>query len=144
MWERRDGRTVRALVDLDTGVPLRDADDIDACVNLLLATDADVVATAYEPERNPYFNMVERAADGSAHVVKMLDRPITRRQDAPAVLSVSPSVFALKRHALWDFSHWSRARLRVHVVPRARAVDIDSELDLQMVEFLMSSQASHA
>ena len=138
-WEAHDGRRVKALVDLDTGVPLRDSADIQACVELLLGTDAEVVATAYEPERNPYFNMVESGPDDLVHLVKSLDRPITRRQDAPNVYSVSPAVFALKPAVLWTCSHWSRARMRVHVVPRERSVDIDTELDFRLVEFLMNA-----
>ena len=47
------------LVDLDCGCPLRSVDDIDGCVRQLVKGNADVVVTAYEAERNPYFNMVE-------------------------------------------------------------------------------------
>ncbi len=138
-WEARDGRRVKAIVDLDTGVPLREPGDVEACVELLLGSDAEVVATAYDPERNPYLNMVERGADGLVHLVKTMDRPIVRRQDAPAVFSVSPAVFAIKSAALWTVPHWSRAKMRVHVIPRERAIDIDSELDFRLVEFLMSA-----
>lgn len=141
-WERLDGRRVAALVDLDTGVPLRTAEDVDACVRALLSSDADAVTTAYEAERNPYFNMVEVGIDGGAHVVVGGERPITRRQDAPAVYSLSPSVWAVKRDALWSCEHWSRARLRVHLVPRERAVDIDTELDFRLVEFLMANASA--
>ena len=141
-WEERGGRRVKAIVDLDTGVPRREPRDIEACVELLLGTDADVVATAYEPERNPYFNMVERNAEGLVHLVKTTDRPIARRQDAPDVFSVSPAVFAIKPAALWTVPHWSRARMRVHVIPRDRAIDIDSELDFRLVEFLMSVEVA--
>lgn len=143
-WERLDGRRIDVLVDLDTGVPLRTPDDIDACVRALVSTDADAVTTAYEPERNPYFNMVETDADGSARLVKGGDRPITRRQDAPAVFSLSPAVWAIRRDALWTYEHWSRARLRLHLMPRFRAIDIDTDLDFRFVEFLMAGTRANA
>ena len=57
--EHANGQRVDVLVDLDSGVPLRKPSDIDECVNQLLSGTADLVATAYEAERNPYFNMVE-------------------------------------------------------------------------------------
>jgi CMP-N,N'-diacetyllegionaminic acid synthase len=143
-WERSDGRRVDVLVDLDVGVPMRTPADIDACVRELVSTDVEVVATAYPAERNPYFNMVESLADGSVRIVAGRDRPVTRRQDAPVVHALSPAVWAVRRDALWRHEHWSRARMRVHLVPRERAIDIDTELDLRMVEFLMSTQSAPA
>ncbi|MCC7125969.1 MAG: acylneuraminate cytidylyltransferase family protein [Acidobacteria bacterium] len=142
-WEQTTGRKVDVLVDLDTGVPLREPVDIEQCLALLRNTDADVVVTAYEPERNPYFNMVEQTSDGTVRVVKPLNSPVTNRQAAPAVFSLSPAVFAIRADALRRFSHWSQARMRVHVVPRERAVDIDTAFDFQLVEFLMESQRVH-
>jgi N-acylneuraminate cytidylyltransferase/CMP-N,N'-diacetyllegionaminic acid synthase len=137
-WEQRENRRVELLVDLDVGVPLRDPEDVDACVRQLRSTAADAVTTAYEPERNPYFNMVECDAEGWARVVKTNGAPITRRQAAPAVYSLSPAVWAVKRDALWAFAHWSQARLGLHVIPRRRALDIDTILDLQMIEAMLA------
>jgi N-acylneuraminate cytidylyltransferase/CMP-N,N'-diacetyllegionaminic acid synthase len=141
MLEARDNLRVDAIADLDAGCPLRLPDDVSACVDRLLATDAEVVITASEPERNPYFNMVEVDNDGLAHVVKPLPRPITDRQSAPCVYSLSPSVFAIRRDALTAYSHWSEAKVRLHLIPRERAVDIDSETDFRYAEMLLTSQA---
>src|SRR5689334_12205555 len=69
-WEDRTGEAVQALVDLDTGVPLRQPSDVEGCVRQLLAREADVVVTAYEAERNPYFNMVEIEESGCARISK--------------------------------------------------------------------------
>jgi CMP-N,N'-diacetyllegionaminic acid synthase len=139
-WERRGGRRVDILVDLDTGVPMRTPGDVEGCLRELLATGAEVVATAYVPERNPYFNMVEDAPDGFVRVVKPSAHPVTRRQDAPMVHALSPAVWVVRRDALWRYEHWSRARMRVHVIPRERALDIDTPFDLRMVEWLMEER----
>lgn len=139
-WEQQTGETVRALIDLDTGVPLRQPADVEGCVQQLLTRDADVVVTAYEAERNPYFNMAEIEADGRARISKPTGAPITRRQAVPGVYSLSPSVFAIRRSALWDFEHWSQSRFEVFVVPRERALDIDTELDFQFVQFLLENR----
>ena len=136
--EEMDGARVGILVDLDTGVPLREPADIDGCVRRLLSGPADVVVTAYEPERNPYFNMVEIAEDGFARIAKYPDKPIVCRQQAPAVYSLSPAVYAIRTPALWQYEHWSRSRMQIYVMPRDRAIDIDSELDYRLIEFLMT------
>jgi CMP-N,N'-diacetyllegionaminic acid synthase len=122
------------LVDLDTGCPLRAPQDIDACITKL-QTGFDVVATAYEADRNPYFNMVELDRSGHAWVCSGTD--ITCRQEAPQVYSLSPSVFAIKREALFKYSHWSRANMGIIEIPRKRGIDIDTQEDFEYVEFLM-------
>jgi CMP-N,N'-diacetyllegionaminic acid synthase len=85
--------------------------------------------------------MVEIDGDGYARISKPTPEPITRRQAAPAVYSLSPSVFAIRRSALWAYEHWSESRFEVFVIPRERAVDIDTELDFQFVRFLLEKNA---
>lgn len=135
----KDGTSVDILADLDAACPLRAPEDIAGAVDLLRESDAEVVITAYAPERNPYFNMVEIADDGFAKVVKSLPRPVTSRQEAPRVFSLSPSVFAISRGALRRYAHWSEAKVLLHEIPRHRALDIDSEFDMQLAEFLIES-----
>ena len=119
------------LVDLDVGCPLRSPDDITTCINKLKFV-GDVVVTAYESERNPYFNMVHE----SGSIVCQSRGIITRRQDAPNVYSVSPSVFAINARCLFKVDHWSRADMRIVVVPRERGIDIDTPEDWKYVEYL--------
>ena len=140
-WEAMNGKKVDVLVDLDVGVPLRKPEDIVACVDLLLSSPAEVVSTAYEAERNPYFNMVELDSHGMAKIVKTSSSPIAARQAAPQVYSLSPAVYAIRRSALWDYQHWSQAPYRLVVLPRERAIDIDTETDFRFVEFLMNQNS---
>lgn len=135
--EAKSGRRVDILVDLDTGVPLRQPEDISGCIQMLVESEADVVVTAYLPDRNPYFNMVEVDKDGYAAVSKRLHPPITRRQAAPEVYGLSPAVYAIRRDALWKFEHWALSKMKISLLPRERAVDIDTEVDFRFVEFLM-------
>jgi CMP-N,N'-diacetyllegionaminic acid synthase len=138
--EQMTGDRIDVLVDLDTGVPLRQPADIVGCVEQLLSSGAEVIATAYEAERNPYFNMVELATDGFAKIVKPPAKPIANRQSAPQVYSLSPAVYAMVRDALWRYEHWSEAKLQIYPLPRERAIDIDSEFDFALIEYLMQSQ----
>lgn len=139
--ESMDKRRVDILVDLDTGVPLRKPEDITECINTILADDdVDVVVTAYIPDRNPYFNMVEVDTGGFARVSKSGTSAITRRQDAPQVYGLSPAVYAIRRDALWKYDHWAHSNMKICLIPHDRAVDIDTELDFRFVEFLMKTQ----
>ena len=125
------------VVDLDVGVPMRRPEDITACVNRCRMGDVDAAVTVYESERNPYFNMVE--FDGPlVKLVKVPQRVVTRRQDAPDVFSITPSVFAYRRDRLMSITHLYDGRWGACIVPRESGVDIDHGLDLAFVEFLLT------
>ena len=142
-YERLTGKTVEYLVDLDVTVPLKTAQDIDGAIRLAMDnTDTDVVITGYEPERNPYFNMMEVKENGFAEIVKKGEKPIVRRQDAPQVYSLTPAAYVVKKSALYEFEHWSKAKCKIHPMPRERAIDIDTEIDFKIVEFLMENVES--
>ena len=133
-----------AIVDLDTGCPLRAPEDITDCIEKL-KTGYDVVVTAYEAERNPYFNMVRVSDNGRAWVVnnygEYQNEPVTNRQAAPKVYSLSPSVFAIRTEALFNWKHWSQSNLGIVEIPRKRGIDIDTIEDFEYVEYLMRKDA---
>lgn len=140
-YEKLTGKTVDYLVDVDVTVPLKTAKDIDGAIQLALQNpDTDVVITGYEPERNPYFNMMEIGGDGYAEIVKKGVKPIVRRQDAPQVYSLTPAAYVVKKSALYNFEHWSKAKCKIFPIPRERAIDIDTEIDFKIVEFLMRNK----
>ena len=134
-----EGERIERIVDLDPTSPLRDLADIDACIALL--DDAtDVVITAYESDKNPYFNMVERRVDGTVGLVKPPAAEIAGRQSAPKVYSMNASIYVWHRHTLAK-GLWN-GRTRLHVMPRERSIDIDSEVDFRLVELLMNTRKS--
>ena len=136
-----EGERIDRIVDLDPTSPLRDLADIDACV-ALLDGDSDVVITAYESDKNPYFNMVERRADGTVGLVKPPASEIAGRQSAPKVYSMNASIYVWHRSTLAK-GLWN-GRTRLYVMPRERSVDIDSEIDFKLVELLMNEKTKRA
>ncbi len=143
-YEKITGAKVDYITDMDVTVPLKTPEDIDGAVQLALNSPAaDVIITGYEPERNPYFNMMEISDDGFAHIVKQSEKPIVRRQDAPAVYSLTPAAYVVKKEALYNYSHWSKARCKIFPIPRERAIDIDTEVDFSIVEFLIDHYDSN-
>jgi N-acylneuraminate cytidylyltransferase/CMP-N,N'-diacetyllegionaminic acid synthase len=139
-YELLSGKTVDFLVDLDVTVPLRMPQHIDGAIQMMLNSEADVVITGYEPERNPYFNMMEVTNGNYVEIVKKTKNPIVCRQDAPKVFSLTPAVYVVRKQALYDFKHWSQAKCMIFEIPRKNAVDIDTEFDFELVEFLMQNK----
>ncbi len=143
-YEQQFSQKVDYIVDMDVTVPLKTGQDIDAAIKTALDNhQVDVVITGYEPERNPYFNMMEINAAGFAEIVKKTQQLLVRRQDAPLVYSITPAAFVIKRSALDHYEHWSRAKCKIHPMPRERAIDIDTEMDFKIVEFLMEQKSEN-
>jgi CMP-N,N'-diacetyllegionaminic acid synthase len=140
-YEKLTGETVSYIVDMDVTVPLKTTQDIDNAIVLALQSpEIDVVITGYEPERNPYFNMMEINNSGFAEMVKKTEKPIVRRQDAPKVFSLTPAAYVIKKEALYQYQHWSEAKCMISEMPRERAIDIDTELDFKLIQFLLNEK----
>jgi CMP-N,N'-diacetyllegionaminic acid synthase len=142
--ERQLGARFDVLVDLDATSPLRSPEDIAAVVELLEGEPGANVITAAPARRSPYFNLVERRADGSVGLSKPPAAAIARRQDAPQCFDMNASIYA------WWTADFRIApavfaeRTRLYVMPEERSLDIDSELDFRLVEFLLESRAAQA
>ena len=132
---------VQRIIDLDPTSPLRDVADIQAC-DALLDDAADLVITGYESDKNPYFNMVEKKADGSFGRVCQPASEVLGRQSAPTVYAMNASIYAWHRSSL-SSSLWDAQRIRLHAMPRERSIDIDHPVDFDMVELLMNRKARH-
>jgi N-acylneuraminate cytidylyltransferase/CMP-N,N'-diacetyllegionaminic acid synthase len=140
-YEKITGNLVDLLVDLDVTVPLKTPEDIDNAIKMSLEDEkADVIITGYEPERNPYFNMMEIMPNGYAEIVKKSEKPIVRRQDAPLIFSLTPAAYVVKKQAIYKFDHWSQAVCKISPMPRDRAIDIDTEYDFKLIEIIMNNK----
>jgi N-acylneuraminate cytidylyltransferase len=118
--------------------PFRAPEDLDACIRAVLDGGTDVACVVTPAERNPYYNMVCLDEDGYARVVVDPSAPIVRRQDAPPVYDMTTVAYAARPEFVREAGGLFEGRVRAVVVPRERALDIDTELDLAWAEFRMA------
>lgn len=121
--------------------PLRAVHDIDVCVQALQESDADIVITVKAAERSPYFNMVSLDESGHARLVIQPEGTLHRRQDAPVVYDVTTVVYAARPDFVLNAKSIFDGKVKAVVVPAERAIDIDTELDFQFAEFLLSKSS---
>jgi CMP-N-acetylneuraminic acid synthetase len=88
--------------------------------------------------RSPYFNLVEMRADGSVGLAKTPDTPIVRRQDAPKCFDMNASIYVWTRQTLFGSDSIFNPTTGLYVMPEERSIDVDSELDFEFVEFVLS------
>lgn len=120
--------------------PLREVADVDACVQTLWESEADMVITVRSAERSPYFNMVTIDEAGYAHLVIQSHQPIHYRQAVPAVYDMTTVAYAARPDFVLRAGSLFEGRLKAVIVPAERAVDIDTELDFKFAEFLIQEQ----
>lgn len=134
--ERRYSVQFDLLVDLDATAPLRLAEDISGAISLLEKTAATSVVTGSSAHRSPYFNLVERQADGSVQLSK--PSAVVRRQDAPLCFDMNASIYVWRRDKFVLDPQVFYPDTRLYEMPPERSHDIDSELDFTIVEFLFA------
>ena len=130
-----------AFVSIPPTSPLRAVEDVDACIQTLLESDADIVITVKPAERNPYYNMVVLDKAGYARLVIPADRAIYRRQDTPPVYDMTTVAYAARPEFVLNANSMFEGKVKAVIVPAERALDIDTELDFKFAEFLLGQSS---
>lgn len=142
--EEMTGLTFDIVVDLDATSPLRLVEDILAARQLLLDSDARSIITAMPARRSPYFNMVELDEEGWARLPIRSESTVFSRQTAPPCYDMNASIYVWHRASLLVAQSALAERTGVHLMPEERSIDIDTELDFRVVEFLMRERSGRA
>jgi len=140
--EQLENRRIDVLTSIPPTCPLRLPSDIDHCIESLLRSDADIMLTATESSSNPYFNMITRDRRGRAQLAIEPPSEVIRRQDAPDVFDLTAVAYAARRDGLFEFESIFESRAHAVLIPQERAIDIDTEFDLQLAEFFISRRHS--
>ena len=132
------------VVELMATNPLKTTDDIDSCIEDLNLYDVPSVVTVVKEENLHPRRMKYLISDGTMTSV-MDEPPESRRQDLkPDVYLRNGSVYAVKTdHLLKHRTRYVERRTRARIVPSRRSVNIDSELDFIIAEYLLSIGANH-
>lgn len=130
----QNGQRIARIVDLQPTSPLRESKDIMNALNASL--EMPLTVSVRKAQDNPYFNMVERSADGRMELCK--GPAGTRRQDSPVVYAINGSIYIWQRAALARAAVeglWSVA-LGIYVMPHWKSADIDDLDDFDYAEWL--------
>jgi CMP-N,N'-diacetyllegionaminic acid synthase len=133
------GERFDAVCLLQPTNPMRRAEDIDACVELLEASGADSVFTVLPvpAEYNPHWVYL-RGPDGSLRLSTGEAAPISRRQELPPAYHREGGVYVVRRDVLMVGGSLYGARACGHLVDQARSVNIDLPEDWLRAESLLA------
>lgn len=133
--EKKEKYSFDILVLLHVTAPLRNSEDIDICIELLVKKDADNVFSVTPSNRNPYFNMVEVLKDGKVRLIKKGD--FATRQSAPEVFDMNASIYVWQKDILKKKKRTLLENSHIYIMPKERSVDIDDAIDFKIAETLL-------
>jgi N-acylneuraminate cytidylyltransferase len=138
--EDQDGITLDWVLLLQPTAPLRMREDIEASVNLAIQNDCDsVISVVQILAEHPI--LMKRIENNRLLPYCIEEKEGTRRQDLkPPAYMRNGAIYLTRRDVMMDEdSIWGRV-IRPYVMPPERSVNIDSELELRLVELIMQDQ----
>jgi CMP-N,N'-diacetyllegionaminic acid synthase len=125
------------VVLLQPTSPLRSAADIDACVDLLLASEAPACVSVTEVQEHPFWMYWMGAGGALKPVLPQDPAQFTRRQDLPPAYRPNGAVYVARVQWLTQARTFLSADTRGYVMPPERSLDIDTLGDLMQAESVL-------
>lgn len=140
-WLEARGDRFDAICLLQPTNPLRPAELIDACIELLERSGADSVISVLPvpADYNPHW-VYFAGPDGELRLATGEPAPIPRRQDLPPAFHREGSVYVMKRDVLVEQRSLYGARVVGYPVDAARSVNIDSLDDWALAERMIGGR----
>ncbi|MBT6050346.1 MAG: acylneuraminate cytidylyltransferase family protein [Candidatus Scalindua sp.] len=138
-----DGYYPDVLIVVPTTAPLRSSVDLVNCLDEYEKGDVDIVVTATDAHRSPFFNMVKQNEDKTVSLVISPDSKVHRRQDAPVVYDMTTVAYVTSPEFVMNNKGVFDGRVGYVHVPVERALDIDTALDFRIAECLISDDSAN-
>jgi N-acylneuraminate cytidylyltransferase len=139
--EKKEGRIPEIFLSLPCTSPLRSHEDVEANLDCLISNKADLAICVSSSKRSPFFNLIKLSAGGEVERFQT-DINYTRRQDVPQTFDVTTIAYSGYSKYILETSELFSGRIFASLINEERAIDIDSELDFQLAEFLFKKVRS--
>ena len=137
------GERFDAVCLLQPTNPTRRSEDIDGCIDLLEASDADAVLTVLPVphEYNPHW-VYFLDEEGRLSLSTGESEPVARRQALPAAFHREGSVYVTRRECIMELNSLYGRRLIGYEVNPHTSVNIDGPVDWERAETLLSTRGA--
>lgn len=123
------------LVLLQATSPFRTGNHLKEAL-ALYDENCDMVASVKITKSNPYYVLREENNEG--WLVKSKEGFFIRRQDCPIVYELNGAIYIINVSRLKEVSLVSFTKVRKYVMDEISSIDIDSPLDWELAELIMS------
>ena len=141
--EEHDGVQLDWVLLLQPTAPFRTAADLTQAVALAQQGECDSVISVVQVfAHHPI--LMKRIEDDRLVPYCIDEKEGTRRQDyQPPAYMRNGAIYLSRRDVLMNGSVWGQA-IRPYVMPEDRSVNVDSELDLKLVELMLAERQERA
>lgn len=137
-YYRERGTSVSDIVLLQPTSPLRDAEHIRNAIALYESNDCDMVVSVKEASASPYFTLFEE--DELGWLKKSKPFAASRRQDVPPVWEYNGAIYIFSADLIFERELSEFDRIMKFVMDEYSSVDIDSELDWVVAEYIAKNK----
>lgn len=141
--EQLDGERYHVIVMLQPTTPLRLASDIDAGIELLFESGADSVISVVDVGAYHPLRMKRVLLNG--WLINYIDQgheDMRPRQQLPPVYIRNGALYITRRNVLLEQNSFNGRDCRAYIMPAERSVNIDTEFDLVLAEYLLRKRES--
>ena len=121
------------IVLLQPTSPLREVQDIDACIQACCSQNAPACVTVTETEKPPFW-MFYLQNDRTMTPVLPDKECLKRRQDLPATYVLNGAVYVGQRQFILQNKNFIHNDTIAHIMPKERSLDIDTKFDFKLFE----------
>ncbi len=130
------------IIILPTTSPNRKLSDINKGIKLFEKKKHDIIIAVTESAKNPYFNMLEKKGN-NLQLSKKNKKKFFIRQGLPKVYDMTTFFYILKCGFIKKKSSLHQGKIGGITIPRARATDIDTIIDLEFARFIKKNLSNY-
>lgn len=132
-----------SLIDFDTVVLLQPTSPFRNSAHLGEAIEKyeagiDMLVSVKKSDENPYYSLFEENSEGYLSKSKVGD--FTRRQDCPNVYAYNGAIYVMSADSLDKMPINQFKKVKKYVMSQQDSIDVDTELDWQIAEFIISKK----
>ena len=136
-WLEKRDDSFDVFLSLPTTSPLRKKKDVTSCLDAL-DNESDVVIGITKANRSPWFNMVKQDKNKNLQLIIKENEKVHNRQEAPSAFDMTTVAYVTTPKFIKNSKGIFDGDVKGIEIAPERAIDIDSELDFEIAEFLMS------
>jgi len=136
-WLEKRDDSFDVFLSLPTTSPLRKKKDVTSCLDAL-DNESDVVIGITKANRSPWFNMVKQDKNKNLQLIIKENKEVHNRQEAPSAFDMTTVAYVTTPKFIKNSKGIFDGDVKGIEIAPERAIDIDSELDFEIAEFLMS------
>ncbi len=146
--EKKNKEIFDYIVLLQPTSPLKTTQDIDSAIKMLIKTNADNVYSVTRLTQNTYHPLRIKKIEKNNNVMPFCSQSEVegvQRQSLPVVYRRNGAIFAFSRDLIMNKNSifgTPQGDTRAFIMPPERSIDIDSEFDLILAEYIISKNIS--